>query len=68
LTDIQSFFRSLGELVDLQGEVKQVTADALENQAPAAPAESADAPLDLDGPFVDPVADAIAEGAPAPAD
>jgi hypothetical protein len=68
LTDIQSFFRSLGELVDLQGEVKQVTADAIENQAPAAPAESADAPLDLDEPFTDPVADAIAEGAPAPAD
>ena len=68
LTDIQSFFRSLGELVDLQGEVKQVTADALENQAPAAPAESADAPLDLDEPFTDPVADSIAEGAPAPAE
>jgi len=68
LTDIQSFFRSLGELVDLQGEVKQVTADAIENQAPAAPAESADAPLDLDEPFTDPVADSIAEGAPAPAE
>jgi hypothetical protein len=66
LTDIQSFFRSLGELVDLQGEVKQVTADALENQAPAAPAESADAPLDLDEPFTDPVSDAISEGAPVP--
>lgn len=63
LTDIQSFFRSLSELVDLKGEVKQVTADAVENQAPA---ESTDARVDLEEPlpFEDPIGDAIAEGAP----
>jgi superfamily II DNA or RNA helicase len=68
LTDIQSFFRSLSDLVDLQGEVKQVTADVIENQEPAASAEHGDVRLDLEEPlpFADPIGDAIAEGAPAP--
>jgi SNF2 family DNA or RNA helicase len=68
LTDIQSFFRSLSDLVDLQGEVKQVTADVIENQEPAASAENGDVRLDLEEPlpFADPIGDAIAEGAPAP--
>ena len=67
LTDIQSFFRSLSDLVDLQGEVKAAAADAAENNAPAeAAAENGDVRLDLEEPlpFEDPVGDAIAEGAP----
>jgi superfamily II DNA or RNA helicase len=70
LTDIQSFFRSLSDLVDLQGEVKAATADIIENQAPAPAPENGDVRLDLEEPlpFADPVADAIAEGAPAPAE
>ncbi len=62
LTDIQSFFRSLGELVDLRGEVKQATADVVENHAP----EAQEAGVDLEEalPFEDPIGDAIAEGAP----
>ncbi len=65
LTDIQGFFNSLGELVDLKGEVKQATTDTAENQE-TAPAESADARVDLEEslPFEDPINDAIAEGAP----
>ena len=70
LTDIQSFFRSLSDLVDLQGEVKAATADIFENQAPAPAPENGDVRLDLDEPlpFADPINDAIAEGAPAPAE
>ncbi len=67
LTDIHSFFRSLSDLVDLQGEVKAAAADAAENNAPAeAAAENGDVRLDLEEPlpFEDPVGDAIAEGAP----
>ncbi len=59
LTDIQSFFRSLSDLVDLQGEVKQVTADAIENQEPAPAPENGDVRLDLEEPL--PFADHPAE-------
>jgi SNF2 family DNA or RNA helicase len=69
LTDIQSFFRSLSDLVDLKGEVKQATTDAKENHEPEpASAEPVEPHMDLDEPlpFSDPIGDAIAEGAPAP--
>jgi len=71
LADIQSFFRSLSELVDLKGEVKQAAADVVENHEPEpASAGPIEPHMDLEEPlpFSDPIGDAIAEGAPVPAE